>query len=99
MSPYSEHLDEYVSAENVGKGESGPGECFPYYKDCPKSLFQMGNNFQQRYKDEPSHESLDNNLYENEIDDIARDIRSNSRSESKDETVIQFENGVNKMAM
>ncbi|XP_062708007.1 uncharacterized protein LOC115266582 [Aedes albopictus] len=99
LSPYSEHLDEYVSAENVGKGKSGPGECFPYYKDCPKSLFQMGKNFQHRYKEDPVHEHSEDSLYENEIDDIEREIRRASRSKSKDEAVIQLEDGVNKMAM
>ncbi|XP_062550950.1 uncharacterized protein LOC134215870 [Armigeres subalbatus] len=92
LSPYSEHLDEYVSAENIGKGESGPGECFPYYKDCPKSLFRMGNNFQHRYNDESVHGSTQDDLYDNEIDDIEREI-------PKDETMIHLERGVNKVAM
>lgn len=26
-------------AERIGSGEVGPGECFPYFKECPKSLF------------------------------------------------------------
>ncbi|XP_065077759.1 uncharacterized protein LOC135700990 [Ochlerotatus camptorhynchus] len=100
LSPYSEHLDEYVSAENIGKGKSGPGECFPYYKACPKSLFRMVNNFQQRYKEDSVQENTHNNIYENEIhDDIEREMRSVSKSESKDETVIHLDNGVNKMAM
>lgn len=99
LSPYSEHLDEYVSAENIGKGKSGPGECFPYYKDCPKSLFRMVNNFQQRYREDSVQENTQSNIDENEIhDDIEREMRSVS-SESKDETVIQLDNSVNKMAM
>lgn len=32
-------MDEYVTAERIGSGELGPGECFPYFKECPKSLF------------------------------------------------------------
>lgn len=32
-------MDEYVKAERIGSGEIGPGECFPYFKECPKSLF------------------------------------------------------------
>lgn len=32
-------MDEYVQAERIGSGELGPGECFPYFKQCPKSLF------------------------------------------------------------
>lgn len=100
LSPYSEYLDEYVSAENIGKGKSGPGECFPYFKDCPKSLFRMVNNFQQRYKEDSVQENTHSNINENEIhDDIEREMRSVSKSESKDEAVIQLDNGVNKMAM
>jgi hypothetical protein len=33
-------MHEYVEAEEIGRGINGPGECFPYYKDCPKSLFR-----------------------------------------------------------
>lgn len=32
-------MDEYVTAERIGSGELGPGECFPYFKECPRSLF------------------------------------------------------------
>uniref|UniRef100_A0ABL0EG21 Uncharacterized protein n=2 Tax=Rhodnius prolixus TaxID=13249 RepID=A0ABL0EG21_RHOPR len=35
-SPYSEVLIDYVTAERQGVER---GECFPYFKDCPKSLF------------------------------------------------------------
>lgn len=42
-SPFAHLLDEYVEAEQVGKGELGAGECFPYFKDCPKSLFKSNN--------------------------------------------------------
>ncbi|XP_045460175.1 uncharacterized protein LOC123670692 [Harmonia axyridis] len=39
-SPFAEILSEYVDAENNGKGKfGGPSECWPYMKDCPKSLF------------------------------------------------------------
>lgn len=37
MSPYSNHLEEYVEAEKLGKEVN---ECFPYIKNCPKSLFK-----------------------------------------------------------
>lgn len=43
-SPYSDLLDEYVAAENTGVGTHGPGECYPYYKECPRSLFQSNKN-------------------------------------------------------
>lgn len=39
-SPYAYMLSEYVEAENAGSGKGGgPAECWPYMKDCPKSLF------------------------------------------------------------
>ncbi|XP_049541794.1 uncharacterized protein LOC125955023 [Anopheles darlingi] len=50
-SPYSQHLDEYVMAEKVGRGQDGPGECFPYFKDCPRSLFRSAHNFQHKYQE------------------------------------------------
>lgn len=38
-------LSEYVDAEKAGTGNNdGPGECWPYYKDCPKSLFLPKKN-------------------------------------------------------
>lgn len=37
-------MSEYVEAENAGKGVSGPAECWPYMKDCPKSLFLPRHN-------------------------------------------------------
>ncbi|CAG9564034.1 unnamed protein product [Danaus chrysippus] len=40
-SPYAEMLSEYVEAQRAG--ESG-GECWPYYRLCPKSFFQPSNN-------------------------------------------------------
>lgn len=36
-------MNEYVVAEKIGKREEQPGECFPFFKDCPKSLFQEAN--------------------------------------------------------
>lgn len=44
QSPYSSLLQEYVTAEKVGKGQVSPAECFPYYKECPKSLFKTGTH-------------------------------------------------------
>lgn len=44
-SPYAYLLQEYVQAENAGRGKPGsPGECWPYIKDCPKSLFLPKHN-------------------------------------------------------
>ncbi|XP_058458965.1 uncharacterized protein LOC131435286 [Malaya genurostris] len=103
MSPYSEHLQEYVSAENIGKGQSGPGECFPFFKDCPKSLFRTSSKFQQNFKsDSFSEKSGHDDQYENSLADLEREIRSaneNDSPQSKDETVIQLNGGLNKIVM
>jgi len=37
-SPFADMLEEYVNAERAGQ-ENGHGECWRYYKACPKSLF------------------------------------------------------------
>lgn len=60
-SPFSEHLDEYVSAERTGEGTEGPGECFPYYKDCPRSLFKIQKNKYSENSNESSQEYTINN--------------------------------------
>ncbi|XP_030372257.1 uncharacterized protein LOC115622454 [Scaptodrosophila lebanonensis] len=39
-SPFADLLPEYVRAQQVGEGRQAPGECFPYYKACPKSIFK-----------------------------------------------------------
>ncbi|XP_044263897.1 uncharacterized protein LOC123010820 [Tribolium madens] len=51
-SPYSELLNEYVEAENAGRGKSGPSECWPYMKDCPKSLFLPKHNHYSESEEE-----------------------------------------------
>jgi hypothetical protein len=37
-SPFANMLKEYVNAERAGQ-DNGHGECWRYYKACPKSLF------------------------------------------------------------
>ncbi|CAG9854619.1 unnamed protein product [Phyllotreta striolata] len=45
-SPYADKLNEYVEAEYSGSGrQGGLGECWPYMKDCPKSLFLNRHNY------------------------------------------------------
>ena len=48
-SPYAEHINEYVKAQRIGEGMEVPGECFPYFKGCPKSLFKS-NTQNHKYK-------------------------------------------------
>ncbi|XP_033327987.1 uncharacterized protein LOC117221279 [Megalopta genalis] len=52
-SPFANLLTDYVEAENRGKFH---GECWPYFKDCPKSLFRSAEN---RYAKEAFHENPD----------------------------------------
>ncbi|KAL7732085.1 hypothetical protein ACLKA6_015846 [Drosophila palustris] len=48
-SPFSELIPEYVRAQRVGEGKQAPGECFPYYKACPKSIFKaLANKYKQQ---------------------------------------------------
>ncbi|KAG5676780.1 hypothetical protein PVAND_006589 [Polypedilum vanderplanki] len=37
LSPYAEHLNEYIEAEKTGKGMR---ECLKYVKKCPQSIFK-----------------------------------------------------------
>lgn len=57
-SPYADILEEYVQAERAGKGvdSGGPGECWPYMKDCPKSLFLSRHNVYSSETDETLNE-------------------------------------------
>lgn len=43
-----------MTAERIGSGELGPGECFPYFKECPKSLFSSSVTNKYVPEDEPS---------------------------------------------
>uniref|UniRef100_A0A182NK90 Uncharacterized protein n=1 Tax=Anopheles dirus TaxID=7168 RepID=A0A182NK90_9DIPT len=96
LSPYSEHLEEYVTAEKVGRGQDGPGECFPYYKDCPRSLFRSSNNFQHMYQ-QPEHRDVNDEEHfrENEIPDDTQEaeypVREPRASHTKENTIVQLE--------
>jgi len=37
-------VPDYVEAQEVGEGKQAPGECFPYFKACPKSIFKALSN-------------------------------------------------------
>eukprot|EP00094_Tigriopus_californicus_P001382 TCALIF_01338-PA protein Name:"Protein of unknown function" AED:0.23 eAED:0.28 QI:8/0/0/0.8/0.25/0.4/5/0/215 len=41
-SPYSRRLSDYIEAERQGKED---GECWRYFKDCPKSLFSTTSRY------------------------------------------------------
>ncbi|XKL64398.1 hypothetical protein PGB90_004484 [Kerria lacca] len=61
-SPFAELLDEYVQAEVTGRQKR---ECWPYFKDCPKSLFQPIHN---KYTNEDDTDQSEVNDLENQID-------------------------------
>uniref|UniRef100_A0A336LW18 CSON005846 protein n=1 Tax=Culicoides sonorensis TaxID=179676 RepID=A0A336LW18_CULSO len=59
QSPYSHLLDDYVRAEKVGRGEIAPAECFPYYKECPKSLFKSAmHKYRKRKEDDEPQQKM-----------------------------------------
>ncbi|XP_065211260.1 uncharacterized protein LOC135839252 [Planococcus citri] len=60
-SPFAELLDEYVEAEIVGREKR---ECWPYFKSCPKSLFQPVHN---KYTDNSATKQQAGDEAENEI--------------------------------
>uniref|UniRef100_A0A182WWW0 Uncharacterized protein n=1 Tax=Anopheles quadriannulatus TaxID=34691 RepID=A0A182WWW0_ANOQN len=107
QSPYAEHLEEYVTAEKIGRGQDGPGECFPYYKDCPRSLFRSSNNFQQMYRQPAGdrHEAEDsdrdvddeahfgNEIPSERVEYPAREPRATGsrNSNTKESTIVQLE--------
>lgn len=41
-STYADLMKDYVTAETVGKHSK---ECYPYFKECPKSLFTYNHNY------------------------------------------------------
>ena len=48
-SPFSDLIPEYVKAQEIGEGRTAPGECFPYHKECPRSLFKALQNHKYKY--------------------------------------------------
>lgn len=61
-SPFAELLDEYVEAELTGREKR---ECWPYFKHCPKSLFEPVHNKYTEEEDASQNEIVD---AENQID-------------------------------
>ncbi|XP_021935329.1 uncharacterized protein LOC110837475 [Zootermopsis nevadensis] len=61
-SPFANILEEYVHAERAGQ-ENGHGECWRYYKACPKSLFASSQ--ENKYlKEATDHKQEDQFLQE-----------------------------------
>ncbi|XP_012272033.1 uncharacterized protein LOC105695238 [Orussus abietinus] len=77
-SPFAYLMKEYVEAENRGKSH---GECWPYYKACPKSLFLPSRN--EYTKDSNTSEYAENDIEDNfpttrGFEDRSFDIQSTS---------------------
>jgi len=62
-SNYAHLMTEYVRAQQIGEGKVEPGECFPYYKKCPKSIFRGSN----KYSDAHANEAAELNEIEDEV--------------------------------
>jgi len=54
LSPYSKRLSDYVAAEISGKDD---GECWRYYKECPKSLFGINDGINNKYTKEAQEDN------------------------------------------
>ncbi|XP_015120604.1 uncharacterized protein LOC107043572 [Diachasma alloeum] len=74
-SPFANLLKEYVEAENRGKQH---GECWPYFKNCPKSLFLPSDN---RYTQDADVDNLQSDFTEdvNEVFDSREEDNRHSR--------------------
>ncbi|CAD0203187.1 unnamed protein product [Chrysodeixis includens] len=65
-SPYASLMDEYVQAQKAG--EAG-GECWPYYRLCPKSIFQSSNKYSKE-AEEIHRRQEHENVEENKIEEV-----------------------------
>ncbi|ERL87339.1 hypothetical protein D910_04734, partial [Dendroctonus ponderosae] len=61
-SPYAHLMQDYVEAEKAGRGgKEGPAECWPYMKDCPKSIFMRRHSpYSQDMDNEVGEETIHN---------------------------------------
>ncbi|XP_072942716.1 uncharacterized protein [Epargyreus clarus] len=63
-SPYADLLQEYVDAQRAGESD---GECWPYYRLCPKSIFLPSPNKYTKEAEE-LHRRQEESLNKNEIE-------------------------------
>ncbi|XP_059216911.1 uncharacterized protein LOC106089602 isoform X2 [Stomoxys calcitrans] len=85
-SPFSDLIPEYVKAQEIGEGRTAPGECFPYYKDCPRSVFKAMQK--QRYR-----ESQRGEYHEQEAEEISKPLLPNhmAAAEILDQQILENE--------
>lgn len=67
-SPYASLLNEYVEAETAGVGG---GECWPYFRLCPKSIFQPSTNKYSKNAEDLHRQSAEEEITSNDIEGIA----------------------------
>ncbi|XP_033217435.1 uncharacterized protein LOC117173143 [Belonocnema kinseyi] len=79
-SPFANVLYEYVEAENRGKID---GECWPYFKDCPKSLFLPSKN---KYTEDAVHEDSDT---ESDPDFASNDIYEGEKEKKENIKIVK----------
>ncbi|KAI5710486.1 hypothetical protein M8J75_008962 [Diaphorina citri] len=80
-SPYADLMSDYVAAEKKG---SSTGECWPYFKECPKSLFQSSSH--NKYSENSTEGDIE--VEENEIrEEEEEEVHADETSERTRETV------------
>ncbi|XP_028169935.1 uncharacterized protein LOC114359658 isoform X2 [Ostrinia furnacalis] len=67
-SPYANLLEEYVEAERAGS-QAG-GECWPYFRLCPKSIFQASPNKYSKDAEDLHRFQNEHNIEENNIEEV-----------------------------
>lgn len=77
-----------MRAQRIGEGKLAPAECYPYHKECPRSIFKAKQNKYKEYEtttnEVPMHESheedeiinLEAVYVPNSLDDDKTGIRS-----------------------
>ncbi|XP_054735446.1 uncharacterized protein LOC129242683 [Anastrepha obliqua] len=86
-SPFADLIPEYVRAQEIGEGRKAPGECFPYYKECPKSIFKAAQK--EKYRESHSDnygESRDNEVIKQKLPDELNRFTSVKSTDSPHES-------------
>ncbi|XP_011566233.2 uncharacterized protein LOC105395948 isoform X1 [Plutella xylostella] len=66
-SPYATLLEEYTEAQKAG--ENG-GECWPYYRLCPKSIFQPATNKYSKNAEDEHRKQEQEDIESNIVDKL-----------------------------
>ncbi|XP_050541851.1 uncharacterized protein LOC126905816 [Daktulosphaira vitifoliae] len=82
-SSYADLMEDYVTAESVGKNSK---ECYPYFKECPKSLFTNNHNYSKNEEwspDEETAETVDADVDDDQANKITEDQNDSKSGSSK----------------